>query len=272
MPRPSAFAARVIRSGLLVALTVGLAACQLMNAAPSSSPSLRVARTAQPATSDAPEPTDEAPTVRPIPSGEVDLIGAADALGDLDSYRVTVTSRGLVPSSAADGTVTMTSTIIQGDHPAAAFIVTGLDGLEGFGRGPLQAIVIGDEAWLKSGNGRWTRSPGGAADFDAVFTTLSPSELVGGFESLAPAFVRIGAETKDGQPAIHHRADASDPMASDAEVTAGTVDVWITRDVGRLVAIAADVTTDVDGVATPARLRIDVTHVNDGANRVRPPA
>jgi len=45
------------------------------------------------------------PTIRPIPSGGVDLIGAADALADLDSYRVSVVSRGLVPTSSPDGRV-----------------------------------------------------------------------------------------------------------------------------------------------------------------------
>jgi hypothetical protein len=273
MPRRSVFAARaVVRTALLLVLAAIIAACQLMEAAPSPSPSRRVATTAQPTAADTLEPTDEVPTERPVPSGEVDLIGAADALGDLDSYRVSVASRGLVPSSAADGRVTMTSTLIQGDHPAAAFTLNGLDGFEGLGTGPIQVIVIGDEAWLKSGNGRWTRSPGGAADFDAVFTTLSPSELVSGFEGLAPAFVKVGPEMKNGQASTHERAEASNPAAADAGVTEGSIDVWVSRAGGRLVAVEADLTMDVDGVATPVLLTIEVTHVNDPANRIRPPA
>jgi hypothetical protein len=270
MHRPSTFAARLVRISLLVAIAAGLASCELMEAPASASPSRRVT-SPQPAAS-VPDASDEVPTLRPVPSGEVDLIGAADALADLDSYRVDIVSRGLVPSSAADGRVTMSSTLIQGDHPAAAFTMTGVDGLEGSSDAPLQAIVIGDEAWLRSGSGRWTKTPGGAADFDAAFTSLSPTELVGGFEPLGPAFTKVGPETKNGRATTHFRAEAADPAATEAGLTAGGVDLWVGRDAGELVAILADGTVDVDGTVTPVYLRIDVTHVNDPANKVRPPA
>ena len=269
MHRSSAFAARLARASLLVVVAASLTACELMEAPASPIASRRVA--SSPSAAATPAASDEVPTLRPVPSGAVDLIGAADALADLDSYRVAVVSRGLVPSSAADGLVTMTSTLIQGDHPAAAFTMTGVDGLEGLADGPLQAIVIGDEAWLRSGTGRWAKTPGGAADFDAAFTSLSPTELVSGFESLAPAFVKVGPETKNGRPTTHYRADATDPVALDAGLTAGGVDVWLGSDAGELIGIVADGSVDVDGTVTSVYLRIDVTHINDPANRVRPP-
>jgi hypothetical protein len=269
MHRPPAFVARLARVSLLVAVTIGLTACELMQAPASPVASRRVA-SPQPTTA-GPVATDEVPTIRPIPSG-VDLIGAADALADLDSYRVSVVSRGLVPSSSPDGRVTMTSTLVQGDHPAASLTMAGVDGFEGLASGPFDAIVIGDEAWLRSGSGRWAKSPGGAADFDAVFTTLSPSELVGGFEALGPAFVRVGPESKNGRATIHYRVDAADPVASSNGLTSGDVDVWIERSGGALISIAADGTVDVDGTETPVLLTIEVTHINDPANKVRPPA
>lgn len=269
MHRPSAFVARAARASLLVALTASLAACELMEAPASPIPSRRVA--SPPSFPVTPVASDEVPTLRPVPSGEVDLIGAADALADLDSYRVAVVSRGLVPSSATDGRVTMNSTLIQGDLPAAAFTMTGVDGVEGLTDGPLSVIVIGDEAWLRSGTGRWRKSPGGAADFDAAFTTLSPTELVGGFETLAPAFVKVGPETKNGRATTRYRVEATDPVAVEAGLTAGGVDIWLGRDAGELVGILADGSVDVDGTVTSVYLRIDVTHVNDPANRVRPP-
>jgi len=270
MHRPPAFVARLARVSLLVAMAASLAACELMQAPASPIASRRVA-TPQP-TAAGPDATDEVPTIRPIPSGGVDLIGAADALADLDSYRVSVVSRGLVPTSSPDGRVSMTSTLVQGDHPAAALTMSGVDGFEGLASGLFHAIVIGDEAWLRSGSGGWAKSPGGAADFDAVLTTLSPSELVGGFEALGPAFVRVGPESKNGHATIHYRADAADPVASAGGLTSGGVDVWLASSGGALISIAADGTVDVDGTGTPVALAIDVTHINDPANKVRPPA
>lgn len=268
--RSSTLAARLARASLLIALAAGLAACDLM-VAPASPIASRRAASSPPVVA-GPDASDEVPTIRPVPAGPVDLIGAADALADLDSYRVAVVSRGLVPSSATDGRVTMTSTLVQGDIPAAAFTMTGIDGLEGLADGPLQAIVIGDEAWLRSGNGRWAKSPGGAADFDAAFTTLSPTELVAGFEGLAPAFKRVGSETKNGKATTHYRAVAADAVGTNLAVTDGTVDAWIARDDGALISFAADATFDVDGTLTPVLLQIDVTRIDDPANRVRPPA
>jgi hypothetical protein len=271
MHRPPAFAVRLVRLALIVALAGLVAACEFMQA-PASPVASGRARTSGPIESATADATDEAPTLRPEPSGEVDLIGAADALADFKSYRVTVVSTGLVPSSATDGRVTMSSTLVQGDNPAAEFSMTGVDGFEGLGAGPIHAIVIGDQAWLRSGTGSWARSPGGAADFDALFTTLSPTELVGGFQSLGPAFVKVGPEQKNGRATTHYRVDPTNAAAVDAGLTSGSVDAWIGQVGGALISFAADGTIDVDGTATPVVLKIDVTRIDDPANRIRPPA
>jgi len=270
MHRSSTLAAPLARALLLIAIAATLAACDLMVAPPSPSASQRSASPSPIAAS--PDASDEVPTIRPVPPGPVDLIGAADALADLGSYRASIVSRGLVPSSATDGRVTMTSTLIQGDIPAASFTMTGVDGLEGLTDGRLQAIVIGDEAWVRSGSGRWVKSPGGAADFDAAFTTLSPTELVAGFEALGPKFRKIGTETKNGKATTHYQADATDAIGTDVAMTEGAVDAWIARDGGALISFTADATLDVDGTQTPVLLQIDVTRIDDPANRVRPPA
>ena len=193
---------------------------------------------------------------------------AANALADLDSYRVAIVSTGLVPSSSPNGTVTMTSTLVQGDAPAAKFTIVGVDGLEG---GRLDAVVIGDEAWLRPGGERWIQSPGGAADFDAAFTALSPIELASGFESLASAILKIGPETKNGIRATHFQAASDEDAAQAAGLSTGSADLWLAEDGGYLVALAVDGTWDIDGTATPMTLRIDVSHVNDPANEVAPP-
>ena len=264
-----ATARRVVLFGLLIAIAASLAGCDLMTArSPSPRPS-RIVATPEPEPSPTATEIDEVPTLRPDPSGSgPDLVGAANALADLDSYRVTVDSRGLVPATTANGSVTMTSTLIQGPEPAAQFRMTGVDGFVG---GRLEAIVIGDQAWLKEGAGGWAKSPGGAADFDAAFTTLSPIELVGEFEGLGGAIRRTATETRNGRRSIHYHADAGDAIAEQAGLSKGTVDAWFAASGGYLVAFVLDGTWDLGGAPTPVVLRIDVTRVNDRANRVVAP-
>ncbi len=252
---------------IVAGLAVVLAGCDASIARSTPRPS-RLVATPEPRPTGTPTEIDEAPTPRPVPSGGLDLIAAADALSDLDSFRVSVVSRGLVPAATADGAVTMTSTLVQGADPAAAFTMTGVDGLEG---GRLQAIVIGEEAWLKSGNGSWLRSPGGAADFDAAFTTLSPIGLVSGFEGLALAINRVGAERKNGVPTTHYVSQEGDPEAEAAGLTHGITNLWLATDGGYLVGLTIDGTWDLDGTPTPILLTIDITNVNDPRNRVSAP-
>ena len=262
-------AARPVAALLLVAaLALVVAGCDLMLAPASPRPS-RSSRTPEPVVAPS-DGTDEVPTLRPEPSGSgPDLVDAANALADQDSYRVAVVSTGLVPSSSVDGRVTMTSTLVQGDAPAAKFTMVGVDGLDG---GRLDAVVIGDEAWLRPGGGRWHKSPGGAADFDAAFTALSPIDLASGFESLAGGLVAIGTETRNGIPTTHYRADSQSPGTAAAGLSKGTADVWLAVAGGYLAALDVAGTWDVDGTPTPVTLRIDVSHVNDRANVITPPA
>ena len=268
MGRSPSIRSRVIGPLLVAALAVLLVACDLMVApSPTPRPS-RPSRTPEPLPSIVADP-DDVPTPRPEPSGNgPDLVDAANGLADLDSYRVTVVSTGLVPATPAGGSVSMTSTLVQGDNPAAEFTMLGVDGFEG---GRLQAIVIGDEAWLKEGSGNWRKSPGGAADFDAAFTTLSPIDLTSGFEDLSAGLVAAGTARKNGIPTRHYHADGSNPAVSAAGLTTGAADTWLAVDGGYLVSFAVSGTWDVDGAPTPVTLRIEVSRVNDRSNTVRRP-
>ena len=255
----------------VLAITVAsvLGGCELM-VAPSPSPRPTPRVTIAPPT-DEPSPTEieEVPTLRPDPSGAIaDLVDAANALADLDSYRVAVSTRGLVDAVPANGSVAMESTLVQGDEPAARFSMTGA---AAFAEGRLQAVVIGDRAWLKEGFGAWRRSAGGAADFDAAFTTLSPIDLVSEFESLSDAIQLVGPEMRNGRRTLHYRADAGDAAAEDAGLSKGSIDVWFAATGGALVGLAIDGTWDLGGTPTRVVLRIDVTRVNDPSNRVTAP-
>jgi hypothetical protein len=268
MPRPP-FARPLGAVLLAAALLPVLVGCDLALAPESARPS-RLVATPEPTPEPTPVESDEFQTLPPDqPGSGSSLVDAADALADLRSYRVTVSTRGLVPATTPGGAVAMTSTLLQGENPAATFTMTGVDG---FSEGRLQAIVIGDEAWLREGTGSWRKSPGGAADFDAAFTTMSPAELVAEFDVLSPALKTVGIERRNGQRSEHLRAEASDAAVAAAGLTAGSIDLWRATTGGALVAVRVDGTwTGDDGVATPVVLRIDVSHVDDAANRVVPP-
>ena len=249
-------------------LGLTLAGCDLMTSTTTPHPSRDVA-TPEPTPEPTPTELDEGPTPRPESSGSgPDLLDAANALADLGSYRVSVVTRGLVPATPVDGPVTMTSTLVQGTVPAATFRMTGVDGYAG---GRLEAVVIGDRAWLKEGAGDWVKSPGGAGDFDAAFTTLSPIDLVAGFEGLSGAIRRTGIESRNGRRAIHYHVDDGDAVAQASGLSKGSVDAWLAASGGYLVGLVIDGTWDLDGTPTPVVLRIEVTRVNDPANRVVPP-
>jgi hypothetical protein len=135
----------------------------------------------------------------------------------------------------------------------------------------LDAIVIGDQAWLKNAAGHWVTSPGGAGDVEAPFTALSPSDLVGNFEDLSTALTRIGPERRNGRSTVHWQTSAGDPAAVSAGLSQGTADAWLAADRGDLVALSINATWDIDGTPTPIVLRIDISRINDPSNRITPP-
>ena len=262
---------RSIRSlvpGLLAtSIAVVVAGCGLLSPPVAPHPS-RLSRTPEPIVVPS-DPLDAVPTLPAASSGGPDFADAANALADLDSYRVDVTTTGLVPAFAPGGTVTMTSTLIQGDHSAASFVMSGVDG---FALGRLEGVVIDDEAWLKEGDAGWRKSPGGAADFDAAYNAVSPIDLAAGFDGLSPSLKVIGAEKHNGVATQHTRVVATDDGAATAGLSAGSADLWIAVNGGELVGLDLAGTWNVDGTDTPVTLRIEVTRIDSRSNVVKPPA
>jgi hypothetical protein len=254
---------------LVVVAATSAAGCDAVFG-PEPSPSVRAVASAPASEEPAPTESDEFQTLPPDPGTTgPSLVAAAQALADLDSYRVSITTRNLVPAATSGGVVSMTSTLIQGDQPAARFVMTGADGFAG---GRLEAVVIGDEAWLREGSGAWQKSAGGAADFDAAFTTMSPVELVTPFEGLSTRLVVGGTERRNGIRATRLDLDATDGTASDAGLTDGTLQLWRATSGRYLVGLVLDGTwlTD-DGSPSHVELKVEVTNVNDAKNRVVAP-
>jgi hypothetical protein len=262
-------AGRPITVVLTALITLGVGACDsFLGPPPSPTPLATTTPSATPS-----EPPDELPTPRASRAeGAVDIVAATEALVDLRSYRVRISARNLVPSAQPDGAVTMTETVVSASDPSAvAFTITGADLTDGE---TIDAIVIGEEAWLKNGNGKWAKSPGGAADFDAVFTTLSPDSIVFGFDDIASAMTMVGSETKNGRAADHYRLDAATDaaVASAAGMTAGSADLWLASEGQFLIGMAVDATTNIDGTASHVVLTIDIDRINDPRNVVRAPS
>jgi hypothetical protein len=234
-----------------VGLVFLLAACGTA-ATPSPSASSPAATSASLAPSDPPSepPPTEEPSEEPT-TPEVDLEAAAEALEDVDSYKLSFIVEG-----ASDATVD--AVIIRDPEPAWHYTtVTGGQTAE--------IIIIGDQAWLGSG-GTFQAVPA-----STVTGMIQPFDLVllmGQMNQpgVAEALQDEGQEEKNGVPTTHYIIDENSPGVGAASFPPGaSFDLWI-ADEGYLVALEALGTgSGVD------RLSINVTDVNSSDNVVEPP-
>lgn len=248
---------------LAVLVAVVLAAC---GGSASHSPSAgRPSPSATPSAAPTESGSDD-----PDPSGSaVDLSDATDALAELDSYTITLEASG--PVASDDGSaVRVTSTVVQGEEPAARFTITGMASAPA----GMSIVVIGDEAWIDIGNGGWLKSPGGAADFEATFLSLSPAFIVAEFSSVQAGILKVGDEERNGVATEHFRLDAdeSPEVAQAAGIGDGIFELWIAKDGGYLVSARFAGTYAPTGSPEPATMSIDVTDINSPDNVIEPPA
>jgi hypothetical protein len=227
-----------------------LAACGTA-ASPTPSASSPAPTTAS-SPSDAPsEPaeTDE-PSDEPG-SPEVDLEAAAEALEDVDSYKLSFVVEG-----TSDATVN--AVIIRDPEPAWHYTtVTGDQTAE--------IIIIGEQGWIGTG-GTFQAVPA-----STVTPMIQPFDLVllmGQMNQpgVAEALQEEGQEEKNGVPTTHYIIDENSPGVGAASFPPGaSFDLWI-ADEGYLVALEARGTgSGVD------RLSINVTDVNSSDNVVEAP-
>jgi hypothetical protein len=256
---------------LLVAVTLPLlllvAACQ-----PAASPSTSAGASATPeasiAPTGAPEPT---PSGSGATTGGLDLSGSADALNGIDSYKIAIDMTGIVPSTAGTGKVTLNGTIVTKDDAAQL----ALSGIEGLPAESMTVIIIGQDAWIDMGTGTYIPSPGGAGTFDQTFAGLSPTALFQQMQldQFGAQFLKLGDEHKNGVSAGHYEVKGSlSQELSDAIGPDGIVDVWVAEDGGYVVAMTMNGQVDVNGTKQPVVMSIDITDINNPANKVEAPA
>ena len=184
-----------------------------------------------------------------IPS--FDLGSLVTNLENVDSYRVTI--------SSADGT-DYSGTVVT--KPVLA-----RDLRMGSGDSSTHIVVIGDEAWMGTGDGPLQTAP--AALISGMLPLFDPMILLGAFGGLSMSEFadNLGEEEKNGQPTTHYKVDVS-TLPNFAQLgmpESATIESWVADD-GYLVSFIA---TDFGKVGS--NLTIDVTNVNDPTNVVERP-
>ena len=130
-------------------------------------------------------------------------------------------------------------------------------------------VIIGKDAWTADGpDGAFTPFPGGTAGAGSMLLAYEPAMILGAFANIpwAQAATDKGMEQKNGVQAHHLRIDSTSPLGVAGAMPAGAaVDVWV-ADAGYLVA------WEMTGFANDADFSIQVTNVNDPANKVEKPS
>ncbi len=238
-------------AAVLAGLVLILAAC---GGGASPSPSA-------PASASPPASPSAAPSVEPSPSAsegalpsvpDIDLDAAAQALENVDSYRLRMAIEG---ANAA----TIEATIIRRPELAQDVVIT-------TGESSQHLVIVGDQAWIDPGNG--TLVPVPLSTVQGMATLFDPVVLASGLNQpgVIEALDEVGTEEKNGVPTTHYHLDGQSPTGQLASLPPGsTFDVWIAED-GYMVSMVA---VGID--ATTPSVSMDVSNINDPANVVEAP-
>lgn len=198
------------------------------------------------APTDAPDATASAPAVV-LPSFDPSEILAN--LEGIDSYRITMSTDGTVGYSA----VVVTKPVLSRDISL------------GEGDDAQRIVVIGDEAWMGSGD---ALQPMSGDVVTGMLAAFDPILLAGGFSQAGTwnGAADQGVEDKNGVQARHFQIDSSSFAGAMAQMPAGaTIDAWVAEEGGYLVSLA------VVGEGGKG-FTIDVTDVNDPGNVIERPS
>jgi len=279
-----------LASGATATGTAGPTASPTVVASPSPSPSPSPSLTAQPTL----EPATPVPTAAPTPAatptgsstaggnGGVDdkaLAAAGERLSNLKSYQFKIIARSTnVPQFSATGMdVTMTATIIREPTPAAHFLMVGkVEPMVG----TLEAIIIGDKAWVRGGptGDKWVAAPANeGGSVTKSMEQFDPGALYKSFGTeMIGKLTRVGPEDRNGVATIHYTipAAALAGMGDDSGLTGDwTFDIWIAEQDAYLVAMEMHGQgVNEKGQEGELLISIENSHLDDPANVIEPPA
>jgi hypothetical protein len=219
--------------------------------APPSVQAPSVAPSEAPAASEAPSSAaTAAPTLGPLPN--VDLAALNGIIPGVNSYRTSMTVGGVNQCE---------STVME--QPVVSKAITVFDG----GTISTRYVIIGQEAWSADGaNGKFASIP--SAEATTLLMACNPALLLGPFLALDWAHIASdqGMEQKNGIQARHVRVDPSTPLGAGVTMPAGSaIDAWV-ADAGYIVA------WEMSGFGQDANFAIEVTNVDDPANKVDRPS
>jgi len=210
--------------------------------APSAAPSEAPA-------SEAPAATAEA-SVGAIPT--FDLEALTGAIPGVDSYRT---------STSVGGVKQYESVVVT--KPVLSKAITVFDDA---GEVSSRYVIIGKDAWTADGaDGTFQAVPSEMAS--TMLMAFDPALMLGAYAQVDWATVATnqGMEDKNGVQAHHVRIDSTSLLGAAGAMPAGAaIDVWV-ADAGYLVG------WEMTGFPNDANFAIEVTNVNDPANKVEAP-
>jgi hypothetical protein len=232
----------------LLSFALAVAACGSSSTpAPSGAASAEPSAMASPASA---APSSAGASAEPSSAGasaapSLDVTGAAEALQNIDSYKMTITSDA----------GSFEAVVIRQPEPAREITITD-------GSTTTRIVIIGDQAWLDDGSGSYTNVP--AAMVGAFTGMFDPLLLVGAADAWSSGWALVGTEDKNGVQARHLHVDATTLGAAVAGFPPGaTVDIWV-AEAGYLVA------WETTGLGADSSIQI--SNVNDPANKVEAPS
>jgi hypothetical protein len=231
---------------------------------------------------DSPGASTARPTLGPAGSIDITAAGAFDnatsRLDALDSYRFDVEIRSSSTSTIGSSGVTSLSGVVvhRPDEESQYDEVT--RNATGTITSELHAIIIGNQAWLKdSGDASYQPiSPSSVSTMILAFGEFRPEQMFGRtVGTLGAGFHFVGDEVKNGISSAHYAGD--DSVSSAIGALAGvegslTSDVWLAKDGGYLVSSSVSASAADPSAAGSFSIAIEITNVNDPANRLSPPA
>lgn len=244
-----------VTGALLVTVMLVVAACGGATATATPTPVAPGEATPTPAGEATPAPATQPPAGEATPDLALptfDLSALTGGLPGVDSYR-TETSVG--------GVKQYESVVVT--KPVLSKAITVYDG----GDVSQRIVIIGNETWVADGaDGAFEADTTGFASM--LLMAYDPALMLGAYANVdwAGGASDQGTEEKNGVQARHVRIDPTTLVGAAAQMPAGSaIDVWV-ADAGYLVA------WEMTGFANDANFSIQVTGVNDPANKVERPS
>ncbi len=200
---------------------------------------------------DATPTPDSGVVVPPDALPTFDIGALTGGIPGVDSYRT---------SFSIDGELAYESVVVT--QPVLSKDITTYDD----GQPSTKFIIIGDEVWTADGpDGTYTSVPSEIGN--AMLMAFDPTLMLGAFggANLAGVGGLVGTEDKNGIQARHIRIDPTTAAGFAAAMPAGSsIDIWV-AEAGYLVA------WEMSGMPDDGNISIQVTGVNDAANKVERP-